>query len=693
MWFLYLFVSAILNHFVLSYGSEVRIPLFITPLKDLPQPRNVTSSYYIGQQNEFFLRVTTWDVWQATNLSVSEIYYSTVVSIIRNANSSYNSRQLKTAQLHVFKCGPYCYHLNISDIEYYSGYGRAELNGQTMPAMTLGRLHEAAVETLENHFCFEMYLVEKELGISSFNVTLSEWKLFLPRIAWYAIQCRADILVVSRAEFGELVRANEATILNYTLAQLDSELILPYENIRDNKYVLEYETIESYTINEGSSGDLTDWVSRPLYKLIDVFTNFSIRDLEILYGWKSEQLYALEFIPLRSYDSCDGVISSNRTIYNISKSILEEVGCPVALILSNTVKLVQTVTGIKNVLQLSIVEIFTRATGIESWIEIADILELDYRDGIIIDTPRLQEIVRDTGRTPNDILNNSVPQIIDYFISLNDSIYIFQHYRSMFNNLLSTYGLTDIQLHEASGQVLRERTTITELHEWLLTIVLNRYNVSDISFVIGYSEHFPDDLDLARLPSSQWSDIIDAVIQESFTQVMHAFSYDLITNPDDVMITIQPDEFQTIVTAKTNVNYQNVSHTASCLFNKDIDSFPATDFREYHRFYNNTMAKTIRKKILFETNRLEDVLYEFGLKLTDLEDVLLLDSIQMSTDFRVSEIQCLYGNSISSLLRSGIKWGDVWDTKLCYSFTNLTLLQIVMAVEDAPNVNCDLGRF
>ena len=668
----------------------MRIPLFITPLKALPQPRSKTSSYYNSdrQRNEFFSQVTTWDIWQATDQSVSTIYNTTVLSIIEKANSSYN--KLKTDQLRVHMCGPYCYALNMSDIEYYSGYGTAELNGETMPAITFGRLHEAVAKTLEYHFCFTMSFVEDELGISSFNVTSSEWKLFLPRIAWYAIQCRADLLVVSRAELAELVRADEAKLLNYTLAQLDSKLILPYQNILYSKSLLEDDTIQSHiSINEGSSEDFEDWVSSPLYSLIEELTAFTIPDLEILYDWKSEQLYALEFIPLRSYNSCNGVISSERTIYNISKSILEEVSCPVALILSNTVKRVQTIKSeISNPLELSVLEIFTRTTGIESWIEIPNILNLSYSDGIIIDTPRLREIIRDTGRTEDDILNKSVPQIIAKFISLDESMYIFKHYAPMFNDLLSTYDFTMRQLSEASGQVVRDETTITELHELLLMVISNRYDVNNISSLIGYAQYFPDDFDLASLPSSQWSEIIDAVIQQSFKRVMHAFSYDLMTNPDDVTISSQPDGFQTVVTTSSSFHDQYIGSTASCLFNKNVDSFSSRNFGAYHRFYNNTMAKTIKKKISFETKNLEEILYELGLSLTDLEDKFLSDTIEMATGFKVSEIECLYGNSISMVLKSGIKWGAVWDTKLCYSFTNLTLLQIVRAVDDAPTVDC-----
>ena len=698
MWWLqYLFVSGILNLVVLSYGSEVRIPLFITPLKALPQPLDLTSSYYDPPRKaEFFSRVTAWDVWEATKISVSEVHNNTVLSIINKADSLYQNSSLTTAQLNVHMCGPDCYRLNISDIEYYSGKSRAELSGQTVPAITLGRLHEAVVSTLELHFCFTMTVIENELSISSFNVTSSEWKRFLPRIAWYAIQCRADILVVKRSELAELVRADEATLLNYNLAQLDSKLIMPYQNILYNKYVFEHEPIHTYIIDEGiSSGDLNDWDSFPLYNYIKSSTIFSIRDLEILYDWDSEQLHALQFIPLQSYASCNGVISLDKTFYNISKSILENVSCPVALILSNSVKHVLTIKSeIQNALELSVLGIFTRVTGIESWIEIANILKLNYTDGIIIDTPRLREIVRDTGLTEAMILNKSVPQIIARFILLNESMYIKKHYTPMFNQILSMYGFTPTQLHEASGQVftVTERTTITPLHQWLLTIISHRYNVYDITSLIGYSKYFPDDLDqLAALPSSQWSDIIDAVIQQSFKQVMQSFSYDLQTNPDSVAIFSQPDKFQTIEhTNASSFNNQYISRIASCLFNKSMDSFGASNFRDYHRFYNNTLAKTMMKKILFETMNLEEFLYQFGLSLTELKDELLSNSIGMWTDFHVSEIQCLYGNSISSLLRSGIKWKDVWGTKLCYSFTNLTLLQIVTAVDHAPTVNCGM---
>lgn len=355
---------------VLPYGSGIRIPLFITSLKALPQPSVMTSLYYHpSERNAFFSQVTAWDVWRATNLSVSEVYNSTVLSIITKANSLYLSSILETDQLNVHMCGPDCYSLNISDIEYYSGYTREELNGQTRPAITLGRLHEAVVTSLELHFCFTMLFIENELGISSFNVTLPEWKQFLPHIAWCAVQCRADNLTVERSEFAELVRApDEDTILNYNLAQLDSKLILPYQNIIDDRSAFEYDTIQRHT-TEDDSGDLNNWVSSPLYRYINYATNFSIRDLEILYKWNSVQLHALEleFIPLQSYASCHGAISLDRTMYSISKSILEDFSCPVALVLSNSVGHVPIINSeIGDAFELSVFKIFTRSTGIES---------------------------------------------------------------------------------------------------------------------------------------------------------------------------------------------------------------------------------------------------------------------------------------------------------------------------------------
>lgn len=692
MWLQCLFVSTAVHLISIPYGSGVRIPLFITPLKDLPQPIQLTSSFYnSSEKNEFFSQVTAWDVWSAMNVPVSEIYNRTVHRIISDANSLYQG-YFKTKQLNIYQCGEDCYLLNLSDIEYYSSKSKKVLSGQTSPPITFGHLHEAVVSTLEQYFCFTMSFIEKELGISSFNVTLHEWKQFLPRIAWYAVQCRADILVIKRSEFAELLREDENVILGYNLAQLDSKLILPYERILIDKYVFENIEIRSYLPDEDDgSGDLHDWTQLPLYDYVTIATNFSIRDLEILYDWNSVQLYALQFIPLQSYSSCNGMIFFSRTMYNVSKSILEDFNCPVALILSNSVHVVTAKkSDIKNVLELSVLKIFTLATGIESWIEIANILKLDYIDGIIVDTPRLREITRDnSGLRGDDILNLSVPQIITNYISLNETTYIYRNYRPMFDEILQTYGFTANELLQASGQLVTETTTITEIHELLLTTVSYRYNVNNIASLLGYSEYSHDDIDLAALPSSQWSDIIDVVIQQSFKQVMYAFSYDLQTNPDKVSIFLQPDEFQTIQVAKpSSFNNQYINDTAFCLFKDTIDSFSSENFKKYHKFYNNTMADTMMKKILFETESLEEFLSQYSLSLEKLDDELLFDSIQLFTSFKLHEIKCLYGNSVTSLLNSEIKWKDIRETRLCYSFQSLTLLQIVTAVMNAPTVNC-----
>ena len=695
MWLQYLLVCAVVRLILIPYGSGVRIPLFITPLKTLPQPIEMNSSFYSSAEKEkFFSKVTAWDVWNAMNVPVSEIYNSTVYLMIFDANSLYQG-YFKTKQLNIYQCGNDCYALNLSDIEYYNDKSKAELSGKTNPPITFGHLHEAVVVTLE-HFCFTMSLIEKELGISSFNVTQSEWKQFLPKIAWYAVQCRADILAIKLSEFTELIREDENAILGYNLAQLESKLILPYQRILTDKHAFEDYEIRTHLIGyDDESGKVYNWTQFPLYDHVNLATNFSIRDLGLLYDWNSGQLYAIEFIPLQSYSSCYGVISSERTMYNISKSILEDFNCAVALTLSNSVHVVITKKpDIQNVLELSALKIFSLATGIESWIEIANTLKLDYGDGIIIDTPRLREVTRDnSGLAGDDILKLSVPQIITNYISLDETIYVYQRYKPMFDEILQTYGFTTKELLQASGQSVMKTTTITEIHELLLTTVSYRYDVYNIASVLGYSEYFPDDLDLIVLPSSQWSDIIDVVIQQSFKQVMHAFSYDLQTNSDKVFIFVQPDKFQTIqVTEPSSFNNQYINDTAFCLFNiNPIDSFSSEDFKRYHKFYNNTMADTMMKKILFETESLEEFLFQYSLNLEQLNDELLLDSVQLFTGFKLYEIRCLYGKTITSLLSTDITWKVVRGTRLCYSFEKLSLLQIVTALINAPTVIC--GKF
>ena len=692
-------VSGIVCLFFLPLqATGVRIPLFITPLKTLPQPQDKTSSFYKpGDKNIFFSRVTAWDVWQATNFSVKEIYNRTVYTIINDANFLYQTSVLSTDHLNVHSCRADCYELNISKIEYYTDYNRNELNGKTIPPITLGQLHEAVVETLEDHFCFTMQTIEQELEMSSFNVTSIEWKQFLPRIAWYAIQCKADILTVTRSELTELLREDEATILKYSLSQLDSNLNLPFEKIHNAKRVFEYDALSKYIMDDeddyGSSEDST-WVYLPLYQYIEFVTNFATRDLQIFYNWNDTHLYALQFIPLKSYASCSGVLSLQNTMYNISKSILEDFTCPTALVLSNSVQDVQKQTrDLGNALGHSLLSIFTQATGIESWIEIANILKLNYTDGLIIDTPHLQHIARDEDLIPAQrILTLSVPQIIAEHLSLNKSMYIYENYKPIFNEILSTYEFTRKELALASGQNFVNEITITEVHEWILKTIYSRYDVDNIAALIGLSAYFSNDLDLASLPSTEWPDIIEAVIQQSFKQVINAFTYDLQTHPHSVSILLQPDRFQTVLTTQlTSFDDQHIGLLASCLFNKGIDSFESSNFREYHEFYNNTMAETMMKKILFETKTLEEFLSQWNMNLQDIEDTLLLDSIEMATGLLLLEIECLYGDSIESVLKSGLKWKDVWNTRLCDPFTNLTLLEITRAVGAAPAVNC--GKF
>jgi hypothetical protein len=83
-------------------------------------------------------------------------------------------------------------------------------------------------------------------------------------------------------------------------------------------------------------------------------------------------------------------------------------------------------------------------------------------DGLIIDTARLREIVKNYGLTREYILNISVPQIILNYISLNESTYISKHYVPMFNELLSTYGFTPNELFEASEKPVMEGTMTDE---------------------------------------------------------------------------------------------------------------------------------------------------------------------------------------------------------------------------------------
>ncbi|XP_046846015.1 uncharacterized protein LOC124439807 isoform X2 [Xenia sp. Carnegie-2017] len=536
-----------------------------------------------------------------------------------------------------------------------------------------------------------MSLIEMELGLSSFNVTLNEWKLFLPKIAESSLHCHSNMLRVQPSEIAELLNTSVSTIVSSNLEQLKNRLILPFtDDIIKRKNVFEDEAIKKLV----SGGfDSQNWFSFPLYNLILSTTNLSVRALEILYGWNTNQLYALQTVVLSSYRSCGNVTSIEKTMYNISKIILEDLSCPVGLALSRSVKLVKTLhLPEENVRRLSVLEIFFKATSMDSWIEVANLLGAKLNSGLILDTPLLREIVRDNdGLSQEELENLSIPRIISTYIPIHDFFYTFNKFSPKFRQLLSTYGFTREELLQSSGLRIINTTTISELHDTVLKTLFLRYDVRNIVSLVGYSDYFSHDSNLTTLPSLEWPKIINALKQQSYKQVVQAFSLNIYDHPDALSIITREDGFRTIKTSifgPFNVAY--INNLSMCLFNKTLRSVEQNNIRVYEEFYIKNLTVTTTKKIRFENVTVQNFLSDTSQTLDEIEHTTLLKSVEMATGFQLEEIRCLYGESFVSTLNSSLTWENVMETRLCYTFTNLTFLQLITAVQNAPDVDCEI---
>ena len=698
---------SILSTFTVSWAvteapplvADVRVPLFITPLKFLPQPLQKTSQFYSDKSRvSFFSKVTVWDVWKNTNEDLRGLFNSSVFDIVQMADKLYNDG-VRLGPGNVYDCKEYCYNISLDDISSITHYSKSYLSGiMPAPIINLGELHNAVVKTMETIFCFTMTHIEESLGQSSTNVTETEWGSFVSEIAWYALKCRADILVVTPSELAELVRRNESELLKYDLEMLKEDFIFLYENVLKERKVFErIKMNEILAMNDWQgSGNGGHWLSLPMYHFVSLVTNATIRDLEILYNWHPSQLYALEFIPIQSYNSCQG-LSSDRTMFYIIQLILAVKPrnistCPVSLVLSRSIDLVRNISPrlIGNISNESVLGIFTKATGISSWEKIADILQLNYDVGIYVDAPRIADIMTYENLNEKYIKSLSVPQIIKKYLSKRRMQILVRDYQSIFHKLLSTYGFTLRELLDWTGisKAQLESENIPSAHRLLLDIIVTRYHFNNFAY---YPDYFDGNLNrTATLPTSEWPKKVNVLIQGSFNQTADAFFADILYAPQSIKILSQPDGFKSIsITNQLSYLDHNVSRVASCLFNRTLTSIYTMPFKEYHIFYNYTMMDKMGKKIVFETKSLQSILAQRGLSLGDIKNEKLLDTIHFIGLYE-HDIQCLYGRSTLYVLTNGLTWHTVQETRLCHPFLDSSLLNITLKIKNAPVVQCGM---
>ena len=685
-------------------NTSLRVPLFITPLRSLPQPLDNSSNFYRDtKREEFFSKVTVWDVWQSSNISIHRLLNSSVINIINLANKLYEDRVLIPAELRVHDCKRYCYVMDLDEISSITHHNKSYLTGKSSPAITLGQLHDTVVKTMETVFCFSMRRIEESLGIPSVNVTEKEWSYFVSQIVQYAIKCRADSLEVKTYEMAELVKRNESTLFAYDLEMLKYDFISLYENILKKKDVFEQQQISRiFAAEDGEGSTLSDsenWLSQPLYAYIALATNFSIRDMEILYRWLPSQLYALEVIPIQSYGSCRGIFLE-RTMYNISQVVMAVndqliSDCPVSLVLARSIGYVQNIIPeLTNAINQSVLGIFTKATEINSWFEIADILELGYEDGIYVDAPRIKEIVKYENISRRYIESLSIPQIITEYLSDMRTDILVKNYQPIFRQMLSTYGFSIRELLDATGisKVQLDEISIPSVHYLVLDTIIRRYRINNFTSLINFPNTFEADLNTtSTLPSSEWKQIVNATIKASFHQTAAAFFGNLQETPDGIKIIPLRDWFQSISTTRS-ISYRdyNINDLASCLLNKTIISISTMSFAEYHRFYNHTLVDKMQKKIAFETRSLTSLLALSGTSLGNINDKSLLGTINQLVGLNELEIECLYGRSTLSALTGGITWGEVGETRLCQPLEDRSLYNITMDLKQAPVTQCGM---
>ena len=696
---LLLLVSTIGNVF-----GDIRVPIFTAPLYNLSIPAALRSIFITPDAVEYYQKVTTYEIWQTPRAGsdiedFDTIVGSTMFTILSDAKVIFNRGHLTVAKLEqkkLYKCPKWCYFVTEENIAMYTSYTLQQMNDVT--PFTVRQLHDATVETMEKKFCFNMTVLEDEIGINSLSENNTQWELFVPKIVESAVNCRAAELGVTPSELGELLRIPLATLLAYDLYQVQDIFFPNFESLKARKNLFE---TQAFTVAI-SGMTVAGWQSKTMSYFANQISQFSVRDLEILYRWKSAPLYAIENISLSSYFSKCNSLTTTVSAFAISRSIYgyqdERPSCNVAYVLSRSLSDDEIKFNLATITDKNILYIIRNATAINSWFDFYQLL-FSISEGIWMEMPFVTQVQATSGRSIAEIKSFSVPQIANLIRILNASNSlngVYQtNYPQFLTLLLETYGISKSSLASITGTTVAniDALTIQQAHSLVFNALSIRYSISEFLSklnVVGVDHEVA-----INLPSFEWHRLVRAAIQSSFAQLANAFSVNMTSGSGGIEIITLADGSYSIKIKQGSAFSSfiiNTDRLATCLLKTTTGAIYGWPMSSYQTTYQSTVVDLMRKKISFETESLEAILTQQGITFDSIKQTeTVAQTIANRVGLSQEQLRCLYGWSTQfSIFFEGITWGNVNAYRLCNDYTKWSLQRITVALQSSNATVCGM---
>lgn len=680
--------------------GHVTMPLFEMLTRDLPQDEGQTASDTKGDPPviEYFAKLKVIDVTIADRLTLVQFFDDNTETFIKSARVLFNRRRLFTENLIGYNCTRYCYNASVADILAVTGWTEDRLDGKEQPTVTFRDIHHAVVRAIEERFCCNLTEIAITLaldpvdGVKQTAAYIDVWKRFVPHVIGQTIQCKANELQVTKLELAELLRSQLAALESYDLKQMDMHFFPQYEDLLRRKNLFENVSILT-------GGLISSYLSSPMAFLADQVSQFTPRDLQILYRWQTPKLFAIVNIPMSVFQTgCISVSIISDPLFSLSQTLFGNStnlpNCDVAFLLSRSLDEVGSKYSISSLSNENVLDIFRANSGRSSWFEYYQLLQLSIDQGIWVETPSLNQIATYSGQALNNITaNESIPIAISRIKTFNESLTLNTIMRSNYNSfltrLLSTYGYNSSGLAMSAGinDSQLNSLTIQEAHNLLVDSIQTRYRISDVASLLGQAQ--VDTHVLINLPSFEWATVVEPTIEKAFSQSADAFS--VVLSAGGVQIVTLVDGFPAIqVTTHVTYHTNRTSslELADCL-NRSFAGIKSMSLLQYHQFHRNNIVPLLRKKFKYENQSMQDLLTLLGQSFDDIKSSTVAEVITQLTGLTVQNLQCLYGLSTTFTSTDLAKtFQNANETRLCNDFLGRTLFDIVTIISQIPDKVC-----
>lgn len=693
-----------LNSKLVTSSSNVRyltMPLFEMLVKDLPQDTTkfVTSTSGgsgrgSGDSYEtltaFFSKLRLLDSWKANPvpLSLNQILEQEIAIAIVDAIDLHDANILISKNLIGYNCTRWCYNVSVPAILDVTGWTEDRLNGKVRPIVRIGNIHNAIVKTIEERFCCNMTKIAMHLKlVNGVNLTaayINIWEMFVPYIIAAAIQCKANVLEVTRKELADLLRIDWKTLRSYDLNEMDRYVFSAYEDILRRKKLFETKSITTAAL-----GTFNYWRNTTMAQFADIVSQFSPLDLEILYQWQPSQRFAIENIPMSIFESGCSNISFTDPLLALSRTLFgsynKSPSCEVAVLLSRSLNEIEKKFAVV-VSDQNVLEIFRNVSTKTSWFDIYELLQLKLDHGIWMETPTLSQI---SAFTRNMSIPIAIWNIKKFNTSSTLNAIMRSNYLSFLTKLLTTYGYTSSSIGQAVGitESQLNSLTIQEAHRLIIMSIQTRYSINDLASLLGING--VDTHVLVNLPSFEWDRVVTVAVKHAFEHAANAFSVYL--SKGGVKITTVEGWFPAIqIFPSVRYHDEKITPTqlARCINSlKPAPLIYGMSFAAYHHLHNNSIVPLLKSKIKYEVEIMQHLLDSLTFDFDVVKFFSVAKVITLHTGMTTDNLHCLYGWSSTFLNTDlAITFQTANETRLCNDFLGRTMFDIVKII--SRNILC-----